>query len=214
MTSSTRTRRTQAERTAHTRRALLDATFEALVEVGFKGTTTAGVAQRAGVSMGALQNHFRTKTDLLTAAVAHVFDRRIEEFEVLLAEPDPAADKLDTAIALLWSMFSCSTFTAWHELWVAARTDPELAPKAIEIDRQFMVACERLYAEIFPSRDLTDSSLDARAGLHMVFALMSGLAMGRSIDGYEPYLAEEILGAFKSMLRPLVTTEPDNRSQP
>ncbi|MHC9296110.1 TetR/AcrR family transcriptional regulator [Mycobacterium sp. LTG2003] len=199
-------RRTQAERSAHTRRALLDATFEALVEVGFKGTTTAEVAHRAGVSIGALQSHFRTKTELLTAAVVHSFDRRIEEFGVLMAGLDPSADKLDAAIDLLWSMFSRSTFTAWHELWVAARTDSELARAVIDIDRQFADACDRMYAEMFPRGD-AGPALNSRTGVHMVFALMNGLAVGTSIKGYDPYPADEVLAAFKSVIRPLLTAE-------
>ena len=39
----------------------------------------------------------------------------------------PAQDKLNASIDLLWSMYSGPTFTAWLELWVAARTDPDLA---------------------------------------------------------------------------------------
>lgn len=199
----TRPRRTQAERTAETRRALLDATLDALVEVGFKGTTTTEVARRAGVSVGALQGHFPSKIGLLTAAVEFSLNRRIEEFEVMMAGLDPAADTLDEAFDLLWSMFSGPTFTATHELWVAARTDPDLAPAVIETDRQFAQACERVYAEL-----LGGNSLDAplsRIGLQMAFVLMNGLAMSRSIDGYEPVATNDILDTFKMLVRPLAT---------
>ncbi|MED5811381.1 TetR/AcrR family transcriptional regulator [Mycolicibacterium sp. 050232] len=206
------TRRTQAERTAQTRRALLDATFESLVEVGFKGTTTAEVAHRAGVSMGALQNHFRTKTELLTAAVVHSFDRRIEEFGLLMAALDPSADKLDAAIDLLWSMFSRSTFIAWHELWVAARTDPDLARAVIEIDQQFSAACDRVYAEMFPTRN-SGTAPNPRPAVHMVFALMNGLAVGTSIKGYDPYPVDEVLATFKSIARPLLTAGAQENQQ-
>ena len=41
-------RRNQAERSAATREALLDATLECLVEDGYANTTTARVAERAG----------------------------------------------------------------------------------------------------------------------------------------------------------------------
>ncbi|MGV0625245.1 TetR/AcrR family transcriptional regulator [Mycolicibacter minnesotensis] len=204
-------RRTQAERTAGTRHALLDATLDALVEAGFKGTTTTEVARRAGMSVGALQGHFPTKIGLLTAAVEFALNRRVEEFAVLMAGLDPAADKVDEAIDLLWSMYSGPTFTASHELWVAARTDPELAPAVIETDRQFSQACERIYTELLTAGE--DSGAEVRPpqiGPQMVFALMNGLAMSRSIDGYEPLATDEILEAFKVLVRPLVTglTEP------
>ena len=54
---STSTRRTQAERTATTRAALLAATVDVLVERGYRATTTQDVARRAGVSYGALLHH-------------------------------------------------------------------------------------------------------------------------------------------------------------
>lgn len=205
--TSTRTRRTQGERTAATRRALLDAALDALVEVGFKGTTTTEVARRARVSVGALQGHFPTKSELLSAAVTYSLDRRVEEFAVLMAGLDPAADTLDEAVDLLWSMFSGSTFAAAHELWVAARTDPELAPAVIATDREFAAACERVHAQLFPPSAFADAALNPGVGLQMIFALMNGLAVARSIDGYEPLATGDILHAFKTMVRPMLTTE-------
>lgn len=210
--ASTKPRRTQAERTAETRHALLDATLDALVEVGFKGTTTTEVARRAGMSVGALQGHFPTKNGLLTAAIEFALSRRIEEFEILMAGLDPSADKLDEAIDLLWSMYSGPTFTASHELWVAARTDPDLAPAVIETDRQFADACDRVYAELLALSDAT-AAPQSRIGLQMAFALMNGLAMSRSIAGYEPLAAKDILDAFKTVARPLVTDAADHRSE-
>lgn len=208
----TKPRRTQAERTAGTRRALLDATLDALVEVGLKGTTTTEVARRAGVSVGALQGHFPTKIGLLTAAIEFALNRRIEEFEVLMAGLDPSADKLDEAFDLLWSMFSGPTFTATHELWVAARTDPDLAPAVIETDRQFAEACERVYDRLLgPAGPAGAATPPPRIGLQMAFVLMNGLAMSRSIDGYDPLATNEILDAFKTVARPLVSGVPGHQ---
>ncbi|WP_245401049.1 TetR/AcrR family transcriptional regulator [Nocardia albiluteola] len=193
---------------------MLDATFEALVEVGFKATTTTEVARRAGVSLGALLHHFPTKADLLTAAVAHSFGRRIEDYGALMADVDPSADRLDVAIDLLWSMYTRPTFTAWHELWVAARTDPDLTAPVIEIDRQFMLASERLYEQLFPDTD-SHGKLDSAVGLHLVYALLTGLATARSIDGYEPFRTAAVLDGFKSMIRAYLdtTTPPSGRSR-
>lgn len=183
------------------------------MEVGFKATTTTEVARRAGVSMGALLHHFPTKGDLLTAAVAHSFGRRIEDYGALMTGLDPSADRLDAAIDLLWSMYARPTFTAWHELWVAARTDPDLTAPVIEIDRQFMVASERLYEQLFPDTD-TRGKLDSAVGLHLVYALLTGLATAQSIEGYAPFRTAEVLGAFKTMVRVyLDTTTPPGRGR-
>ena len=106
-------RRTQAERTATTRAALLTATVDCLVDRGYRGTTTTAVARRAGVSHGALLHHFPAKVDLLTAAVAHLFDQRTTEFRKAMADLPPEADRGPAAVDLLWAMFSGPTFLAW-----------------------------------------------------------------------------------------------------
>ncbi len=63
------TRRTQAERTSATRRALLDAAREQFAERGFAGTGRDQVAAAAGVTRGALYHHFGTKEGLFRAVV-------------------------------------------------------------------------------------------------------------------------------------------------
>ncbi len=78
-------RRTQAERRAATRQALLEATIDAVVARGYAGATVSVIAQYAGVSQGALFNHFETKADLFGAAVEYVFPRLIEDFAVTAA---------------------------------------------------------------------------------------------------------------------------------
>jgi AcrR family transcriptional regulator len=72
------TRRTQAERTSATRRALLDAARVQFAEKGFTGTGREQVAAAAGVTRGALYHHFGTKEGLFRAVV--------EELEAGLAE--------------------------------------------------------------------------------------------------------------------------------
>jgi AcrR family transcriptional regulator len=53
-----------------TRRRLLVATMQILVERGFEGTRVFDIAREAGVTSGAIYNHFSSKAELLTAAIA------------------------------------------------------------------------------------------------------------------------------------------------
>ncbi len=61
------------------RHRLLDATVDSLVELGWAGTTTTVIAERAGVSRGAQLHHYPTKATLVMAAVEHLADRRAAE---------------------------------------------------------------------------------------------------------------------------------------
>jgi AcrR family transcriptional regulator len=108
------------------RQRLLDATIGCLVDYGYAGTTVTRIAERAGVTRGAQVHHFRTKDDLVTAAVTHLAGRSAEfgwsQIAGLADADDPVGDLLDT----LWEMHRSPVFTATVELWVAARTDPQL----------------------------------------------------------------------------------------
>lgn len=171
-----RSRRTQAERSATTREALLDAAVDCLVERGFSATTTAEVTHRAGLSLGALVHHFPTKADLLTAAVGHVMQRRQAEFRKAMTEIDPGADLLDAAIDLLWEAFNGQTFQAWVELWVAARTDPELAAAVRTLDGEFERNSQEIFRELFPPDDYPGAAL-VEGGMRFAMSVMDGVAL-------------------------------------
>jgi AcrR family transcriptional regulator len=171
-----RSRRTQAERSATTREALLDAAVDCLVERGFSATTTAEVTHRAGLSLGALVHHFPTKADLLTAAVGHVMQRRQAEFRKAMTDVDPGSDLLDAAIELLWEAFNGQTFQAWVELWVAARTDPELAAAVRTLDGEFERNSQEIFRELFPPDDYPGAAL-VEGGMRFAMSVMDGVAL-------------------------------------
>ena len=152
------------ERSAETRRLLLDATIEALVEVGYARASTTEVAARAGVSRGAQLHHFGTKVEMVTAAVAHLGRRRTEELERLLA----GERSLERFIDLWWSMYDGELFAAWLELQVAARTDPELARSLRPVTAAFADWLEERLRE-----------LGARVDALTLVAALDGLALAR-----------------------------------
>src|SRR5947208_12675209 len=123
--ASRKPRQTNEERSAQTRAKVLDATVDCLIELGYAGTTTTLIAERAGVSRGAQLHHFPTKAELVAAAVAHLSHRIGEELQEEAAQLPVGKDRPAAAVDLLWSTFSTPLFTAWLELTVAARTDEE-----------------------------------------------------------------------------------------
>lgn len=54
-----------------TRQALIDATLVLLGEHGYRGTTTRGIAEQAGVSEVTVFRHFGSKADLVAVALEH-----------------------------------------------------------------------------------------------------------------------------------------------
>jgi AcrR family transcriptional regulator len=199
--------RRQQERSITTRAALLDAALDSLVERGYAATTTIETARRAGVSRGAQLHHFPTKAQLLAAAVERLFERRLAEFRARFAAVDPVGDRLDGAIDLLWSMFQGPLFIAWTELWVAARTDPELAVTVVAVERRFTAESRALFSELFPAQAGGDGVFHD-LGRDLAFAVMSGVALQRLFaHGERP--AGDYIDALKEILH---RVGPDERA--
>jgi AcrR family transcriptional regulator len=199
------------ERGLATRAALLEAALECLVELGYNATTTTEVSRRAGVSRGAQLHHFPTKAELLTAAVESLFERRNAEFRKAFANFDPGVDQGDATIDLLWSMFRGPTFVAWAEVWLAARTDPDLAVKVVDIGDRFDRQSLETLQELMPPPEGADPGFQ-RLALAFAYSLMNGIAM-EALVPHQPLVApDELIDALKVVAR-LFDTRPDQMDE-
>jgi AcrR family transcriptional regulator len=80
-------------RDARADRAILEATRELIAELGVYGFRTEDVAARAGVGKGAIYRRYRTKDELVTAAIAALVDEEI-------AVPDTGSTRADLLILM------------------------------------------------------------------------------------------------------------------
>lgn len=128
-------RLTQAERSAATRTALLDATIESLIELGYQGSTTAEISERAGLSRGAHLHHFQTRGALIEAAVDHLLKRSAAELARSVEHLPIGERRPKAALDMLWKQFNGPLFAAVLELSVQARTDPELRLQLEDVER-------------------------------------------------------------------------------
>lgn len=171
VTSGT-SRRTQAQRSAEMRTRLLDATVECLVAHGYAGTSTHRVVELAGVTRGAMVHHFRSKEDLVGAAVEYLAEHRakaaVRELGRVTATPDPVAAALD----YLWEAHQGPIFAATVELWIAARTDPVLAQQVERVEPIVNGALLGAMAQLLPEqraqkdlRDVVYTAMDALRGI-------------------------------------------------
>lgn len=199
-------RRTQAERRASTRARLLDATIDCLLDLGYARTTTVEIARRARLSRGAQLHHFPTKTELVTAAVEHLFQRRQEEFRRAFADLPAGVDRWTAAIDLLWSMVSGPTFYAWLELLVAARTDADLRAQVHALSQRFIANVEETFRELFPA-PTEPHPLFALAPT-FAFSLLDGLALAQ-LGGGDHARTAQIISTMKMLAH---LTLPDGRA--
>jgi AcrR family transcriptional regulator len=170
-------RRTQAERRAASRAALLDAALAVLIEEGYANLTTRNVAERAGVSQGTQMHYFPTRARFLAEAVRHLAFKlaaEMREQEELRARSERR--RLEELLDRVWEIHTGPVFQATTELWVAARTDPELRAEMDEVQRDVTRMVGRLAAELFPELMARPHAGEV---LDLGMATMRGLAMLR-----------------------------------
>ena len=166
------TRRTQAERSAATREALVQAALELLVERGWAGVTSVAVCARAELTRGAFVHHFDGLPQLFSAALDH---RYAALAEAAAARPAPAS--VADLITAGWESMTTIDFKVVIEAWLAAANDRALAAEIGPVIEGFAKLVE-------PERrsDLLADE-DAQSFFLMARETMLGLALGRATNG-------------------------------
>ena len=163
---------TQAQRREATRNALLEATIDSLVIHGYAATTTARVAEMAGVSRGAQPHYFASKADLVAEALTHLARRRIDAIRE--AAPADGADRYEAILDLIWEAHHSVIFAATIELWVAARSDERLAGALAAAEREVRRAIMDASAEVAGARGQAPGFHE---DMELILAAARGLAL-------------------------------------
>ena len=167
----------QQARAVATRARLIDAAGAVLIEGGLRGTTTAAVAARAGVSQGALFKHFPTKVDLLAASAERVLLSLVEAFRAAVPARPPAEldARVKLGVAALWSVFRLPGMHGLFEVYLAARNEPALAaalePLLVAHRENILGEARALMPELAGSDALV-------TGVDAVVYAMQGVALG------------------------------------
>lgn len=173
-----RIRRTQEERSDLTRQKILDATLACLQEYGYARTTTMLICDRAGVSRGAQVHHYRSKFELVVAALGHLSDALLKQYETQLAAIPTGMKMLDAYMAAIWKTIDDPLFIVAFELYVAARTEPELRQHVealvAPIGRHIDTAVHELAIALRP-----DDPQELEGAIHLLIHLIQGFALDK-----------------------------------
>ena len=207
----------QEAKSLKARELICRATISSLVDLGYVETSINRVAQRAGVSKGALQHHFPCKEDLIAAVVDMLLERPLAHGYPLRAGSDCSdAEIVARELRATWTDFiNTGPYRALLEILMAARTDTALRQR-IEptlhnwnamIDRQMRAA----YAAV------SGDDADVELLLVMNRALLRGLVIqDRYVDDphYNARVVEFWIKMAAPLLRPRQREELDETVEP
>jgi AcrR family transcriptional regulator len=199
---TTPVRAPRQERSRLTRQRLLAATLDCLVEHGWSGATTTVIAERAGVSRGAQLHHYPTRAALVMAAVAHLAERRAAEIRAeaaALGEVDRDR-RLDRVLDMLAAAFTGPLFVAALELWVAARTDPELRAALVPLESRVGREMHRLTVDLLGADETRPG---VREAVQATLDLLRGLGVANLLTD-DSHRRTALLAAWKRQLATLL----------
>jgi len=188
-------RRTQEQRSAATRGALLRAAIEIIAEVGWMSATTRSVAARAGVTRGALQHYFDSREDLLQAVAGEIFVQLHSRLDTKALGLQPLEKRVDLLLRHYYGVYSSRLFRAV----LSASLDPSSGVDQYMRDgivqQQEMI--DRTWREVFADIDASDSELRPLRRLVMSairgYAVQSLWGRGGLWSNDAPVLAELVL---------------------
>jgi AcrR family transcriptional regulator len=171
-------RRTQDERSAATRRALLQATIDCLVEDGYVNLTTTKVSARANVSRGAQMHHFQTKAALVTEAIQYLIGQVSQSLLSEIGQLPPGPGRAGPALDLLWNTYRSRIFQAVVQLSLAGSGDDEITEQLGVLNRVVSDLIRSSVPLLFPDEAKHPYFEDA---LYTSINAMTGLAMSQRV---------------------------------
>lgn len=197
-----RRRRSQEERRVETQRRLVDATIKLLHEKGAGLLTMEEVAREAGLTRGAIQYHFDSPKSLLIASIVEIADRLSQHVDAVELARLPLNERIDRVVEDYWRGFRGRNYTAFIEIAVRGRQDPEfedaISSTLAELERQRDIVWQAVFADSGRSRE------EIQSWRRMLLIALRGLALTNMIAGSEEKVSLQI-DQFKAMFKRYLT---------
>lgn len=175
------------------RRQMIEATIEAIAELGFSATTIAEIARRAEVSTGLVAFYFRDKDGLLEATLRHLSSDLARAVVSRLRAAGSPRERIQAVIDanLGASQFHRRIATVWLAFWGQV-------PHNAHFRRVQRIYERRMISDLVDALKAYMAPADARHLAHATAALIDGLWLRGTLAGEEPATsrAREIVTAF------------------
>lgn len=168
----------QAGRSAATQRRLIAATVAILCDSGYARTTTVAVAQRAGVSRGAMLHHFPTRAELIVATAYDILATQDTHRREVLRSLPRGKVRFYAITDAMWATMQEPASMALIEIMLGGRSDPELSTRLPAIMREFNAKLLNCPMDVARELGIDDTPLlNAMSRLHL--AAMRGMIIER-----------------------------------
>jgi AcrR family transcriptional regulator len=172
-------RRTQAERSATTRTAVINAAAYCISEKGFANTTTGHIARRAGVTWGAIQHQFGDKDAILFALIERSLDEMAAVVRGAVGDSDDLRERTRHFVTGMWRVYQTPAFRAGLEILLGSR-GAKNSDSGLQT-RRFIQVLVGLFNETFSEFDISPERLFE--AMRFSLATLAGFALEETFNG-------------------------------
>lgn len=200
-----RERRRNVERSAATRKQILEATIRCLDEGGYGAVTNIRVADAAGVSRGAMMHHFPTRQALIIATVEYTHEKlnRIRAAEMQQFPPGLARFRAIMDLSLVTQRMPEGM--ALNEIRIGSRSDPEIR----EVVTPMMSAISEDYVRMV-TRIGREAGLKANREMLGLIGTVAMATRALAINTFtypSPRVSENVLWTLRMMREALIAKQ-------
>jgi AcrR family transcriptional regulator len=169
-------------------------------------TRIAEIAEQAGVSKGALQHHFDSKSDLLAAVVAAGWDELVEHSAPAVHASHPPTDRIGALVRATWDSFRRPACQAAFMISSDPNLEPELADRLAPIFESARRRLDDSWSLTFDDLDVSvEQTVRAR---RFVRSHLLGMLVQRQLPSEEPVPDDELSTLCAATLQILMAPEP------
>jgi AcrR family transcriptional regulator len=205
----------QRSKSEKTRDRVLDATLELIAQDGFRCATSQRIASASGMSWGAIQYQFGSKTSIFEA----LLDRILSEFSIgLRGQEDPVAprtlpsppsprssraDRIHRIVDGAMRLFEQPLYRAFREMIQDPVLLEELGMTPVELTDRIHRAVNPWILETLDLPELDRKQTDLFQAT--LFATTSGISEQSRYEGFPRWMTEEQLRILEKNLLRMVT---------
>jgi AcrR family transcriptional regulator len=194
----------QSLKSAQTRARVIEATIRCIVKYGYASTTTPQVAAEAGLSRGAMLHHFENGAAVIKAAIVELHEKRLRAFR-RAAETD--SHDTTTLVRTYWRQLQRPAFVAFHELALAARTNPDLARILQPLQVEFRDRFNAQAVILFPEWQVDKQGF--KLAMTLSQTMLEGMAINLLTGAMDEVMVEPMLELLEDRIRAMHPAAPD-----
>ena len=200
-----RDRRKNAERSAATRKQILEATVQCLDASGYGAVTNIRVADLAGVSRGAMMHHFPTRQALIIATVEYAYETLNQYRAIEAAKSPPGLDRYRLIMNLSLVTQRMPEGMALNEIRIGSRSDLEIRDGVTPM----MSAISEDYVRMV-SRIAREAGLKATRELHGLTGTVAMAMRALAINTFtypSPRVGDNVSWTLQTMREDLIARQ-------